>query len=1060
MPGFDKYDALLEPITKLFEDFVTSVVEDMAERLTKIDMSNDVAWKMQRTIESGGVYDDIIDRLAVLTKKSRDMLIDLFKKAGVEATELDDKIYEKAGLEVPPIPLSLAAVQILNAGLNKTSGDVTNLTMTTAGATEQAFIDAANMAYMKVANGTSSYDEAIREAALELAEQGIVVVVYPSGHRDQVDVALRRAVLTGVAQTTGSLQLQRAIEMGTNLVQTSAHVGSRPTHEPWQGRVFSILGGTTEYPNFVESTGFGKIDGLMGINCRHTFYPFFEGISENAYKESDVAKMEEERVTYNGKEMTVYEASQQQRAMEREVRKHKRAAAALEKAGQDNSSEIEQIRKWQAKLRDFTAQTGLYRQGGREQIITSKAKAPKKLVPPYVEAKSIEQAEEYARSLGIKDVDYKGLDLKVVNEVNRSMHDNFELFPEMMGHVDFAGSEDHYNDRVIQMFADELFKKIRAMKENARMSDAQLRKAALDVAQRDAPTITGHYYGAAASGYINGPIINPRWDHAKLSKAVKHDERTGFHPKGCGTIKAIYDHEFGHILSAYFDLTKDPELLIVWERARMEPVLWGVSGYARGRGIISEWIAESWSEYRNNDTPTPSAITVGKKIKQKIAAYPSFSTTGGQEATDGQTVQKPIGPPKFSTVEEANKFFKSLGFKKVDFEGVDLQLAESFANVVLKYKEIRPEIVKDIGAVGSVQFYYKLQEKEVRKYITPELENVRERRKYGGLPPLDPDEEEELARIVMRKYMIEVPESAYAMTAPEGAAKGVYVTDFMTYEEFMARVLENAETGFHSPHAKDADSIFHHEIAHVIDNTLEVHHNFDLAYWWILLHNSPNASEIIRRPEWAVSTYAYEGEDIHEWIAEMWVDYVYNPNPTPLVRFTGELMTRMQKGDKNPLGLDKPDLSFSKHRSSKKPSKQITHADELAARKERDKSGTVWREYMSRMKTVLPPKDAVRPEWRGSRQGECYTLAAKFVEQNKGWTLVHATLLPLVGPFADTPYFHAFAMKGNMVYDPVFDKYYSRESYFEAMVPADIRIYNQLEMYEKMSEEETYGPWK
>lgn len=796
MPGFDKYDALLEPITKLFEDFVTSVVEDMAERLTKIDMSNDVAWKMQRTIESGGVYDDIIDRLAVLTKKSRDMLIDLFKKAGVEATKLDDEIYEKAGLEVPPIPLSLAAVQILNAGLNKTSGDVTNLTMTTAGATEQAFIDAANMAYMKVANGTSSYDEAIREAALELAEQGIVVVVYPSGHRDQVDVALRRAVLTGVAQTTGSLQLQRAIEMGTNLVQTSAHVGSRPTHEPWQGRVFSILGGTTEYPNFVESTGFGKIDGLMGINCRHTFYPFFEGISENAYKESDVAKMEEERVTYNGKEMTVYEASQQQRAMEREVRKHKRAAAALEKAGQDNSSEIEQIRKWQAKLRDFTAQTGLYRQGGREQIITSKAKAPKKLVPPYVEAKSIEQAEEYARSLGIKDVDYKGLDLKVVNEVNRSMHDNFELFPEMMGHVDFAGSEDHYNDRVIQMFADELFKKIRAMKENARMSDAQLRKAALNTAKQHAPTLSGRYLGAAGSGHINGLVVNPRWGYAEMSKAVKHDERIGFHPKGCGTVKAVYDHEFGHILSAYFDLTKDPELLIAWERARMEPDLWGVSGYARGKGIISEWIAESWSEYRNNDTPTPSAITVGKKIKQKIAAYPSFSTTGGQ------------------------------------------------------------------------------------------------------------------------------------------------------------------------------------------------------------------------------------------------------------------------KGDKNPLGLDKPDLSFSKHRSSKKPSKQITHADELAARKERDKSGTVWREYMSRMKTVLPPKDAVRPEWRGSRQGRCYILAAKFVEQNKGWTLVHATLLPLVGPFADTPYFHAFAMKGNMVYDPVFDKYYSRESYFEAMVPADIRIYNQLEMYEKMSEEETYGPWK
>jgi len=208
-------------------------------------------------------------------------------------------------------------------------GLIRNLTMTTAIAGQEAFISAADLAYMQVSTGTMSYTQAIREAVKSVASQGLSVIQY-AGRKDQLDVAMRRAVLTGVGQTTGKLQMARADEMGCDLVQTSAHAGARPAHQVWQGQVFSRSGKSREYPNFVESTGYGTPGGLNGINCRHSWYPFFEGISENAYTERDVQALADKKVNYQGREITQYEASQVQREIERKIRKAKREASALD----------------------------------------------------------------------------------------------------------------------------------------------------------------------------------------------------------------------------------------------------------------------------------------------------------------------------------------------------------------------------------------------------------------------------------------------------------------------------------------------------------------------------------------------------------------------------------------------------------------------------------------------------------------------------------------------------------------------------------------------------------
>jgi hypothetical protein len=359
---------------ELYQAFEDSVLVDIARRLGNLSFAA-AAWQVQRLSESGLLYKDILKRLAVLTGQSEKVLREIFKQAGVKAIAFDDRIYKAAGLSPAPLSLSPAMLQTLIAGINKTQGAINNLTMSTAIAGQQQFIEASNLAYMQVSSGAMDYNRAIRQAVKNVAAQGLHVIQFKKGH-DLLDVAARRTVLTGVSQTANQLQIQRADEMGADLVAVSAHIGARNhgvgpmNHASWQGKVYSRSGTSQKYGNFVEITGYGTGEGLGGWNCRHSFYPFFEGVSEQVYGKATLQDYADKKVAYNGKEISIYDATQKQREIERAIRYFKRQAMALEAAKLDSTSERAKVSFYQGMMRDFIKQTKLDRQYVREQVIT------------------------------------------------------------------------------------------------------------------------------------------------------------------------------------------------------------------------------------------------------------------------------------------------------------------------------------------------------------------------------------------------------------------------------------------------------------------------------------------------------------------------------------------------------------------------------------------------------------------------------------------------------------------------------------------------------------------
>lgn len=353
------YEHLSDNLVKLYSDLDNAIISDIVRRLLKNGNVTEMArWQMQQLQESGMLYEDILSEISKRTDATQQQVRTLFEDAGIQVIKNDNIHYKAAGLE-GIVKMSPSALQVLNAGYIKCSNDLSNITLTTANTAESVYITACNNAYMQVTSGTFDYNTAIRNAVKTAAENG-TEVLYPSGRRDKLDVAVRRAVLTGVGQTCRTLSETNAQDMGCDLMEITAHAGARPSHAVWQGKIVSLSGRKGYLSK--SDIGYGTGDGFGGWNCRHDWFPFFEGISERAYSDSELEALNERNIEYNDGKYTEYEISQIQRKMERDIRKLKRKTVAAD-VGRNNAAS-DKLK--QSFADDFTAASNKLKEKERE----------------------------------------------------------------------------------------------------------------------------------------------------------------------------------------------------------------------------------------------------------------------------------------------------------------------------------------------------------------------------------------------------------------------------------------------------------------------------------------------------------------------------------------------------------------------------------------------------------------------------------------------------------------------------------------------------------------------
>lgn len=359
----DYLDHAPDEMVQLWQKVEDDILRDVARRIGKMDgMTPTANWQLWRYEQVEAVREDVVKLLAKYSGKSEREIRRILQEACTVALEADDEIYLHYGKTPTPFAESKALQNLLNAGYRQTNGTWFNLTATTANTVTGAFERTLDEAWLKVSSGAFDYKSAVKTAVDTLADD-MPYITYPTGHTDTLEVAARRAILTGVNQTAGKLQNARMQEMNVEYVETTAHGGARPTHAEWQGKRFHLGGDKVLdgklYKDFVRETGYGTGAGIYGWNCRHQHYPCFPELGDPpSWTQESLEQLNARNVEYNGQMYTQYEISQMQRSRERNVRKWKRRYLAEDAAGSDTTASAVHLKAARESLKQFTRDTG------------------------------------------------------------------------------------------------------------------------------------------------------------------------------------------------------------------------------------------------------------------------------------------------------------------------------------------------------------------------------------------------------------------------------------------------------------------------------------------------------------------------------------------------------------------------------------------------------------------------------------------------------------------------------------------------------------------------------
>lgn len=333
----------------IYENLELQIIEEIATRIANFGYANTVVINNLKIAEEMGfLYQDIIRLVAEYNNTTIEEVNRIFYEAGEKSLKFDDQIYKENGLNPVPLKQSESIKQTMNATIIRTAGNLQNLCMTTASTAQSQFYNAINMAYMETSTGVKSYTQAIVDEIKKLSKQG-AVIEYPSGAKRSLESAIRTNVVTAVNQNCGKLQELRADEVGCDLMELSAYSGARPEHAKWQGKIVS-RSGKRGYLS-LRDIGYGEVTGFKGVNCHHDWYPYFEG-STRTYTNKQLKDWQNEKVTYNGQQISVYDATQIQRKIERQIRQDKKDLRAQQAILTSNNKEIK-IEEVEAEIRNI-----------------------------------------------------------------------------------------------------------------------------------------------------------------------------------------------------------------------------------------------------------------------------------------------------------------------------------------------------------------------------------------------------------------------------------------------------------------------------------------------------------------------------------------------------------------------------------------------------------------------------------------------------------------------------------------------------------------------------------
>lgn len=335
----EAFSMLLDKPMKALE---MRIMEDIVRRI-KIngEITRSADWQITRLLQLGMSMKEIENDIQTALNFSDEDMREMYSNIIGSGYARDKKLYEAVGAEFIPFEQNNGLQQLVSAVAAQTNGTLKNITQSLGFAVRQPdgklqFIKLADYyqktldnAMLDIASGAFDYNTVLKRTVKEMTDSGLRTVDYATGWKNRVDVAARRAIMTGMSQLTAKVNEDNAQQLATDWFEVTWHSGARPEHQFWQGKWYTRK-------QLETVCGLGMVTGLCGANCYHDYYPVIPGISEPTYTDEELAELnakDNAPIEYNGRKYTKYEALQRQRRLETTMRAQRQEIKLLKDGG-------------------------------------------------------------------------------------------------------------------------------------------------------------------------------------------------------------------------------------------------------------------------------------------------------------------------------------------------------------------------------------------------------------------------------------------------------------------------------------------------------------------------------------------------------------------------------------------------------------------------------------------------------------------------------------------------------------------------------------------------------
>lgn len=656
-----------EPIEAIYQRTVDELLINIAHHFNISGWERTRYWEIKKLSELGALTKES----AAIIAKNTQMLPEEVEKAFLQVSEkackdIDPQLRAAAEKGLLQDPQNTPATSLLMRqnvrSYVENAVDTANMINTTMlESTKQAYVKAVNTAVntamfdeakqvletgaLEVVTGTETRTKAIRKAMNGLVNTGITGFYDKRGrawHAEAYASMVIRTTAHNAAIT--SIRTRQQEYGGGDIFQVSSHPAARPLCYPYQGKFFSWStsgeftdgAGHTHQYDYIDDSSYGEPAGLFGINCGHHPIPMIPNFS---YPQDGPVMDEEEN-------KKAYEELQTQRQYERNIREAKRDVEIAKATGDTEAIKAaeQKVAQRQADMRAYLKETGLPRRYDREQIAGTKdidgykgfraqfnsdIPLEKATKPTYnfTKATTIDEAETFARSLGL-NVSYKGVDIDVANEMNASFDRGLKYCPKISDKLKSVGSGQAINKMYKEALTEYYMQSdsVQQLRDVFNMSDEKILERAKKWASKTVGRIKSNTYAfARGKGATNelaikfsGIFVNDAYggNKAKFLADLADDVKKKFHPVGCDTIKAVFDHEMGHQIDYAVGLRTNADMVKLWRSLTAPEIIDGLSKYATKN--IGEFIAEGYSEYLNNPQPREISRKIGAIIEAAL----------------------------------------------------------------------------------------------------------------------------------------------------------------------------------------------------------------------------------------------------------------------------------------------------------------------------------------------------------------------------------------------------------------------------------------------------------